>query len=304
MERGAVYPTRPERLHLMLALGALVLLIAQQFFDLPGSGRVVGGLQNSLHGPWFALVTWVVVITIARWTRGVATILVAAMIAVILAIGTEALQKITGGDPEWSDVGFDLIGAAAALVFRAARKSLIPKRPGFVGASLLLLATLTPLLHALAVEDHRRSIAPDLIRFGSPLNDALFRANSPVEVVPAPAGWSVGARVLKITLGKQRWPGVYFEEPIADWRPYAALAVDVYVDGSQPLPITISVRLDAAPVDHVYRTFECTPGPCALTLPLAGLFDRDVARVNAVVIYASRYDAGRVVYLGRVALRK
>jgi hypothetical protein len=288
----------------MLAFGALVLLIAQQFFDLPGSGRVVGGLQNALHGPWFALVTWVVVITAGRRTSGVVTIVVAAMIAVILAIGTEALQKITGGDPAWNDVGFDLVGAAAALVFRAAQTSLIPKRPGFVGASLLLLATLTPLLFAVAVEGYRRSIAPDLVRFGSPLNDALLHANSPIEVVPAPSGWSVGGKVLEVTLAERRWPGLHLEEPITDWRPYSALAVDVYVDGEQPLPITISVRLDDAPVDHVYRTFECRPGPCALSLPLAGLFDRAVARVNAVVIYSTRAHAGRVVYLGRVALRK
>ena len=31
--------------------------------------------------------------------------------------------------------------------------------------------------------------------------------------------------------------------------------------------------------------------------------DRDVARVNAVVIYSRRAHAGRVLYLGRVGLR-
>ena len=92
--------------------------------------------------------------------------------------------------------------------------------------------------------------------------------------------------------------------PIGDWRGYSQLDLDLFVDSSAPMPIAISVRLDNAPVRHVFREFECAPGPCHLTLPLTDLFDRDVARVNEVVIYSLRVAAGRSFYLGRVALRR
>ena len=171
-------------------------------------------------------------------------------------------------------------------------------------AGLFLIVSLAPLLQVFAIEWRRTSIAPNLVRFDSPLDGALISANSPTELVAAPRGWSIAPHVLKITFADETWPGVHLDEPIADWRPYAALAVDVYIEGSQPLPIHISVRIDNAPVDHVYRTFECAPGPCPLLLPLDGLFDRDAARVNAVVIYSTRKFAGRTVYLGRVELLK
>jgi len=280
----------------------MALLAAQQFLAVPGSGRLSSGLQNSVHGPWFAVVTWLLLRFAARRTSGWLTVTATAILCVVLAIATEAMQIYTGGDPSWGDVGYDLIGATAALLVWCGRGQLLPRRSSYGAAVFLLMVTPTPFLQALATEWRRTSITPDLVRFDSPLDGALIGANSPNEVVAAPVDWPVGPNVLKIILADTTWPGVHLDEPIADWRPYTALAVDVYVAGTQPLPIHVSVRLDNAPVAHVYRTFECAAGPCSMRLPLAGLFDRDAARVNAVVIYSSRDFAGRTIYLGRVAL--
>jgi hypothetical protein len=55
-----VYPTRPGRLHLMLAVAALlVLLFAQQqgIVQIPGSGRVAVAAPDAIHGSWFACET-------------------------------------------------------------------------------------------------------------------------------------------------------------------------------------------------------------------------------------------------------
>jgi len=301
-----VYPTRPGRLHLIVALAVLVVLLfvqQQSIVEIPGSGRVSGALPNALHGPWFAIVSWMLAGFVRRWAGRGATVAITVALGFGLAIGTEAMQKITGGDAEWSDVLFDMVGMSAALCIWSVREKLIPRRVGVTTASLLLLTTQWPLVHPLLVDRHRDSIAPELVRFDSKFARDLVASRSVTDIVAAPDGWEITGPVLKVTLADEIWPGVHLDDPIADWRGYSTLDVEVFVDGSTPLPITISVRLDHAPVEHVYRTFDCAPGPCRLALPFADLFDRDVARVNAVVIYSRRAHAGRVLYLGRVGLR-
>ena len=298
-----MYPSRRRTLHPgLLTAFVLVLLAAQQVLTVPGSGRLVGGLQNALHGPWFAAVMWLFLTLSARrlpdW-RGIA---VAGVAAVAAAFGTEGLQMLTGGDAELSDVGFDLLGAVAATALFCARSGRWRRAPGYLVGALLLVATLYPFGEAAAVEWQRRAFLPQLVHFGAPLSASLYRVNSPAEVVDAPTPWPGVRRALEIHLSNQTWPGVAFDEPLDDWRPYSALTIDAYVAGSAPLPVTVSVRLDHAAVDHVYRTFACAPGPCRITLPLTGLFDRATARVNAVVIYSQRPYAGRTLYLGRIGL--
>ena len=97
---------------------------------------------------------------------------------------------------------------------------------------------------------------------------------------------------------------IHIDDPIPDWRPYDELQIDAFVGGASLLPVSVAVRLDDAPVDRVYRTIDCPPGQCKIEIPLDGLFDREIARVNAVVVYSGRAAAGRVLYIGRVVLRR
>jgi hypothetical protein len=288
----------------MRAAGALlVLLIAQQqqLVTLPGSGRVATAVPDAFHGAWFACVTWFVLLLVAVRFRPAVTVALTAVIGLTIAIGTELMQKLTGGDAEVGDVFFDMVGMTAALCVWSARRKLVPRRAGFCVAALLLLGSLWPVVPPLLIDRYRDSIAPELVRFDSPHVWDLVGSDSMVEVAPAPDGWSIAGSVLKVRLSSKS-PAVRLDDPISDWRAYSALDVDAFIEGSTPMPVMISVRIDDAPVDHVYREFRCAPGPCRLQLPLEGLFDRDVARVNAVVIYSTRGQAGRVIYLGRVAL--
>jgi len=289
----------------MLAAGALILLLIgqqQQLIDMPASGRVATALPDGLHGSWFASVTWAVLMLVGRRVRPRAAIALTVLIGFALAVGTELMQKLTGGDVEVGDVFFDMVGMSAALCVWSARKKLIARRVGVGLATALLLGSLWPVVPPILIDRYRDAIAPELVRFDSPHAWDLIRSSSVAQIVSAPDGWTIVGPVLKVTLAGETYPGVVLDHPIADWRRYAKLDVDVYVDGSTSMPIAISVRLDKAPVDHVYRSFECAPGPCRLQLPLGELFDRDVARVNAVVIYSGRAQAGRVFYLGRVVL--
>ena len=301
-----MYPTRPGRLHLTVAAGVLIvlLIVQQRLVQIPGSGRVAAAVPDALHGSWFACVTWAMLILVGRWTRRGTTLAATALLGFGLAAGSEFLQKFTGGDAEVNDVFFDMLGMSVTLCIWSAREKLIAPRFGVAMATVLMLATLWPIVPPLLIDRYRDSIAPELVRFDSAYAWDLIRSSSVTDIVPAPNGWSIAGPVLKIALAVETWPGVHLNDPIAQWQRYSELDVDVFVEGETPIPITISVRLDNAPVDHVSRAFDCLPGPCRLAVPLADLFDRDVARVNAVVIHSRRAYAGRVLYLGRVTLRK
>jgi hypothetical protein len=290
----------------MLGVAILIVLLIlqqQQWVHLPGSGRYESAFPDAVHGSWFACVTWVLLLFASRWTRGGATVAVVAPIGLCLAVGTELLQLVTGGDAELGDVFFDMVGMCAALFFWGARRGLVSSRIGVPLAAALLIGSLWPGVAAYRLEQYRDSIVPDLVRFDSPHVWYFVSGTSAMALAPAPEGWSVTGPVLKVTLAGDTYPGIHLDDPIADWSAYSLIEVDAFVEGSTPMPITISVRIDHAKVDHVYREFTCAPGPCRLQLPIADLFDRSVARVNAVVIHSRHDQRGRVFYLGRVVLR-
>jgi hypothetical protein len=290
----------------VVAVGVFVLLVLvqqQPFLDLPGMGRVAGAVPDALHGAWFACLTWMLLLIVDRRAHGARAVVITAVIGVSVAVGTELLQKSTGGDAESGDVFFDMVGMTAALLLWGAHRGFLAPRPGVSLAVLLLTGSLWPVVPALLTESYRKAIEPELVRFDSAQGRGLYASNSSIAIVPAPGDWSIAGPALRIELADETWPGVRLDRPLADWSPYSTLEVDLFVDDSGPMPVTISVRLDNAPVVQVFERFTCAPGPCHLELPFAALFDRAVARINMVVIFSEREHAGRVMYLGRVALR-
>ena len=283
----------------LLAIVALVLI--QQFGTLPGNGRVAAGLENAAHGPWFALLIFLVHLLARRVSTARTALLVSALAALVLAPVTEALQIVTIRDADLRDVGFDLLGAAAALAFLAGRNRPGNRAKSLTVAASLLTLSLLPGITALGVQAYRNMIFPELVSFAVPWWGGLLEANSPVAVVAPPTGWSEAPnRVLKVTLADTRWPGVILPEPAADWSRFAVLEVDLFTPVA--IEVRVSVRLANAPTDHVYRTFALSPGAQQLIFPIASTFDASKVRVTAVVIYTKRRFAGHVIYLGGVRL--
>lgn len=302
-----MYPTRRGRLYSVLAGVALVALLfaqQQQLIKLPGSGRFWAAFPDALHGTWFACVTWLILSFVRRWTDHSNVVPTTVLIGVCVAVGTELVQKVTGGDAEISDVFFDMVGMSAALLVWSARERLIHFRTGVALATILMIGSLWPIAMPIVIDSHRDSIAPQLVRFDSRHVFDLVHSGSVVAVVDPPSDWSIEGPVLSVTLSEERWPGIWFPDPIPNWRAYSELDADVFVDGTNPMPITISIRLRGAGVDHVHQEFQCAPGPCHLRYRLDGLFDRSVARVTMVVVHSLRSQAGRTFYLGRIELRE
>ncbi len=302
-----MYPTRPGRLHLTLAIAALVVLLIaqqQQLIKLPNSGRFWAAFPDALHGTWFACVTWLVLGFVKRVALRGNVVPTTVLIGACIAVGTELIQKLTGGDAEIGDVFFDMVGMSAALLLWCAREKTVPYRFGIVTATLLMVGSLWPIAMPIMIDRYRDSIAPQLVRFDSRYVFDLVHSGSVVALVDPPVEWAIDGRALKVTLADETWPGVWFPNPISDWRRFSELDADVFVEGTGPMPITISIRLRGAEVDHVYHQFQCAPGPCRLQYRLDGLFDRDVARVTMVVVHSLRSQAGRTFYLGQIGLRE
>ena len=302
-----MYPTRPGRLYLVLVGATLIALLfaqQQQLFKLPGWGRFWVAVPDALHGTWFACVTWLILWFVKRWAKHDNVLPTTVFIGVCIAVGTELGQKLTGGDAEIGDVFFDMVGMSAALLVWAARRSAIPYRVGMTLATILMIGSIWPVVMPFLIDRYRDSIAPQLVRFDSRYAFDLVHSGSDVAVVDSPVKWPIEGRVLRVTLADERWPGIWFPNPISDWVAFSELDADVFVEGTTPMPITVSIRLRGAAVDHVYRTFQCDPGPCRLRYRLDGLFDRDVARVTMVVVHSVRSQAGRTFYLGRIGLRE
>jgi hypothetical protein len=291
----------------MLGAGVLIALLfaqQQQLIKLPRWGHFWAAAPDALHGTWFACVTWLVLWFVKRWATRDNVLPTTVFIGVCIAVGTELAQKLTGGDAEISDVFFDMVGMSAALFVWAAREKAIPYRAGITLATLLMIGSLWPVAMPIVIDRYQRSIAPQLVRFDSSYVFELVHSGSDVALVDPPAGWPIGGRALKVTLADETWPGIWFPDPISNWAAFSELDADVFVEGTTPMPITVSIRLRGAPVDHVYQTFQCGPGPCHLRYRLDGLFDRNIARATMVVVHSVRSQAGRTFYLGRIGLRE
>ena len=191
-------------------------------------------LPDALHGTWFACVTWLILWFVKRWAMRSNVVPTTVLIGVCIAVGTELVQKLTGGDAEIGDVFFDMVGMSAALLVWCAREELIHFRIGIALATILMIGSLWPIAMPIMIDRYRDSIAPQLVRFDSRYVFDLVHSGSVVAVVDPPAEWSIEGRVLRVTLADETWPGVWFPDPISDWHAFSELDADVFVDGTTP----------------------------------------------------------------------
>jgi hypothetical protein len=101
------------------------------------------------------LVTWVVHGLIGNRLARRSALAATGAVAVSLAIATECLQIATGRDAQVLDVGFDLLGASAALTLLAGRTRVLPQSLALGMATALIVVSLAPAL--IATQLSRRS---------------------------------------------------------------------------------------------------------------------------------------------------
>lgn len=290
IQRREVYLKRIPTGTMLLLLVALIAL--QQAAVIPGGDRLARGLQNALHGPWFAVLTWLVIAIHTRVTRSATGYRIAATawgLALLIALTSEAFQMAGAREARLTDVALDMLGASAAVVWWCAHRGLVGRTLGVMLAAVLMLASLAPLFAALGITAYQHRLAPVLVRFDQAGSRWLVAANSPARAVDG---------ALEITLSAVEWPGLTVSEPIADWRSFRTLVVDV--DPRDALTLNVSVRL--VDREHVYRSTALEPGRQVVRLDLASMFDVGTERVRNVVIYSTRMHAGQVLRVYEVRL--
>lgn len=230
----------------------------------PGDGRFARVLQNSGHGPAFALLTYLLLrfspprIGAKSTAR---TILSKAAIALGLALTlgatTELVQKVLGRDAELADIIHDAYGATftVALWISVQARSVAWSLTSTTVGAAAFLAWLMPLLVCGAAYWHRDQRFPALTYFGEPL-DTYFMKRGEAE-------WHVvnfeQHRALQVTLDHGQWPGISLDEPVPDWSRYGWLIIDL--SNTSPGSLMLELRIndlhhDGSYADRFNTAFE------------------------------------------------
>ena len=277
-------------------------------------------LRDTAHLPLFGLAAalW---LSLARFGRGELRRLdLLALLAwvVLLAAGTEWVQRGTSRDASMGDFARDLAGAGTlTLLWIAIRPgALLPHRgrSGWrVSALLAAIATLTmavvPLVRAFRAPALRDASLPRLVDFDrdwirrfADTRDARFT------LVPAPPelGDSTRSRVGRIDFGRSDYPAWILRELSEDWSPYRRLEIDLYLAGQEGYPLVVRAEDQAhegAWSDRFHRTVTLRPGHNHLVVELRDLRqapakrEMDLRHMRSLTLFGDRPPAARTLYL-------
>lgn len=303
-------------LHRILLLAAAAGLSALPLLaSLPQSTHLWRLLHDAAHAPVFAALA-LVLLSLGEgqgFRRPVPGFLRAFLLAVALGALTELVQIPIGRDASWGDLGRDVAGALAGLgvaawLGRAPKGTESWRRAAGVAAIVAVLVVAAPVAWALAAYQERNGQWPVLADFDSRLD--LFFVSGAAYARHERTEWQ-GRPVLRVELGEGPYPGVSFDEPVADWRGYHALVVELVNPGSEPLALTIRVHdrwHDQSYDDRWNQAFSLPPGPHRLEFPLAKIAVAprsrrlDLSAVSGVVLFAGAGSGGRSFIVRRLLL--
>ena len=99
----------------------ILLLIMQQTLKVGGNTLLSSGIHNSAHGPWFALVTYLIwrivsASSIIRFNFS-GKLGLTILIAVFIGLMSEFGEKIIGREASWEDFFLDMLGMISTFFF-------------------------------------------------------------------------------------------------------------------------------------------------------------------------------------------
>jgi hypothetical protein len=293
---------------LWLAAAAIVLTVI--FGDLPGEGLYVAVLQNGCHAPAFAALS---LLALSLLPRSIRSPLVRAVliVGIMLLVGaaTEGIQSLFGRDAELEDVINDVAGALATvsvwLYLRGAgaRLGRMIAVVIFAGAAGYWL---NPFVQCARAYWERNTEFPILAQFHSSVDLAFITSSgSDTQIV-------AHAHALQASLDSGPWPGITLAEPVADWRGYRALAIDVGNPGATALPLVLRVndRAHRGIADDRFNTELTLPPRSRRTIRIAleeiehSPRNRlmDMSQITQLILFRSGGAPDQVVQLYRIWL--
>lgn len=299
--------SRNRRTWLWGIAGLFALFAAQQLGTIPGDNLFARTLTNSLHIPWFALLSLLIWSLFANhgplWVLGVAS---------ALAVASEALQIFTPRDASWLDLGLDLIGASIVALgialYRASRRTHRRwVRAWTISLALLLGTTLAAPGWVYLAYLQRDRLFPRLMAVDSRLQSVLMESNSPLHRVAAPKAWAnfAGRPVYSVRWADVQYPGIEFKEVVDDWRCCRNLVLELFVPGTQSLPVTAAVGHPGILGTARYVTTAVPPGAQRIEIPLTrlGAAGEDAQPITKLIVHTSRDYAGRELLIADIYLR-
>jgi len=241
--------------------------------------------------------------------------ILAGAIAVILAMLTEVLQQLT---PERSfqvgDIVHDLIGSTLFLLIafqiRRPLKSTTIRLINLI-TGILLIVALIPFLFAALDELRARRDFPLLASFETGMEMERWDIEERFE--RSNMHLTHGESSLRINLSPGVFPGASLNYPPRDWHGYKLLAFDAFLEGSDPLPLTVRINDQAHNeeyVDRYNRTFTLKPGPNQVNIDLSEVMHApkgrlmDMEHIAVLCLFSYRLQEQRTVYFDNFRLEK
>ena len=221
-------------------LGCAVLIFAMVVVaPSPGPTLRAQVLFDAAHLPWFALLT--VVLDAAR-RRYLAGLLVPfLLVLLLLAVGGELLQLTRAGrEVGWQDVARNLAGALLGLAIGQALALRRWRRVGLLLAALLALTLAAPL--RLEWARHARAQAAPLLFDAQRTSWAALQSANVATAHRCMPDMTGCVRALAVPVTEQPWPGIRLLELDQDWRGYARLCADVYIEAAAPIRLLAGLR--------------------------------------------------------------
>ena len=272
---------RDRALLIIAAIAFLFLVIVQQYPTPEQQTRMGRALHNSAHTPWFfllSLLLWFALGYVKKINKK-QRVKVFVLIALGLALATEAVQLLTPRQASWSDVLANLGGATAAMLLLWARSYWLREKTAWALAlavlSLLIILTgFWGVADILLLRAQQQAQAPVLVDFSNSTERIMRTVRGSwqrVSGVPAWAGFQ-SRQVAHISItGQSRYPGLTLREPLADWTGYQYLLFDGYLPGEAPLDLDIRLETFTDRGLAYIHSIQLAPGENSVEIPIAVL---------------------------------
>ena len=265
---------------LVVLLAGLVLVPLPSMAWLSRYPLFAAVLENSAHPVVFAALAWVAGRSVRRpwWVFG---------LAAFLGGATEVVQSFIGRDASWVDFGNDLLGAGFALSWSAWRAR--PQRRVWLGvAGLYAGLAVAPMVLTGAAYAHRAAAFPVLWTEGAWLD----RPFASLQGLP--------------------YPGFSLDEPVADWRGFRSLQVEVVSESDEAITVTLRVHDGAHRFEYTDRyneSFRLAPrSRQVIEVPLSRIAQApqgrtmDLSDVRGVMLFRQADDAAHTVTVRTIRL--
>lgn len=304
-----------KRFVLLLGLGLPALALVA---GLPPHPRILGVLNNAAHMPvfgCFAIVVYKILENETRWRPFELRAL--AFIATIAAGGIiELAQLQIGRDGDLRDIWTNALGAVAGLAVIEIHRNRRDLR-AWAWLAVALIATAWPIAQAGLGYRERNRQAPALLEITSYF-DWFFIWTSGInaESGELAATWRRPGdpRSLRLCIAKNPERVLVLDEPIADWRRYGRIVLDLTNPEPESLRLTLRIHdrgHDNRRNDRFNRRISIPPAArVQVAISLAEVQaapasrQMDLSRIAGVMIFAGGEPelAGRCFHVTRIVL--